>query len=51
VLYPDRPLADSWMRMPNTNPMFSGATPLSLAANAGIDGLYRIRRLLDARRG
>jgi hypothetical protein len=51
VLYPEQPLADSWMRMPNTNPMFSGATPLSLAANAGIDGLYRIRRLLDARRG
>ena len=51
VLYPDQPLADSWMRMPNTNPTFGGATPLSLAINAGIDGLYRIRRLLDARRG
>jgi hypothetical protein len=51
VLYPERPLADGWMRMPNTNPMFGGATPLSLAINAGIDGLYRIRRLLDARRG
>lgn len=51
VLYPDQPLANSWMRMPNTNPMFGGATPLSLAINAGIDGLYRIRRLLDARRG
>ena len=51
VLYPDQPFADSWMRMPNTNPMFNGATPLSLAINAGIDGLYRIRRLLDARRG
>ena len=51
VLYPDQPVADSWMRMPNTNPMFGGAPPLSLAINAGIDGLYRIRRLLDARRG
>ena len=51
VLYPEPALADSWMRMPNTNPMFGGATPLSLAINAGIDGLYRIRRLLDARRG
>ena len=51
VLYPDRPLADAWMRMPNSNPAFGGTTPLSLAVNAGIDGLYRIRRLLDARRG
>ena len=39
------------MRMPNTNPAFGGAAPLTLALNAGIDGLYRIRRLLDARRG
>jgi hypothetical protein len=51
VLYPEQPLADSWMRMPNTNPIFGGAMPLSLATNAGIDGLFRIRRLLDARRG
>ena len=51
VLYPEQPLADGWMRMPNTNPLFGGAPPLSLAAEAGIDGLYRIRRLLDARRG
>jgi hypothetical protein len=51
VLYPDQRFADAWMRMPNSNPAFAGATPLSLAVNTGIDGLYRIRRLLDARRG
>ena len=51
VLYPDQPFADAWMRMPNTNPLFGGASPLSLAVNGGIDALYRIRRLLDARRG
>ena len=51
VLYPDRPLADGWMSMPNTNTAFGGATPLSLAVSTGIDGLYRVRRLLDARRG
>jgi len=51
VLYPDQPFADAWMRMPNTNPAFGGAAPLTLALDAGIDGLYRIRRLLDARRG
>jgi hypothetical protein len=51
VLYPDQPFADAWIRMPNTNPVFGGATPLAVAVNTGIDGLYRIRRLLDARRG
>jgi Protein of unknown function (DUF2384) len=51
VLYPDQQFADAWMRMPNSNPAFGGGTPLSLAVNTGIDGLYRIRRLLDARRG
>ena len=51
VLYPDQPFADAWIRMPNSNPVFGGATPLSVAVNTGIDGLYRIRRLLDARRG
>jgi hypothetical protein len=51
VLYPDQPFADAWIRMPNSNPVFAGATPLSVAVNTGIDGLYRIRRLLDARRG
>jgi hypothetical protein len=51
VLYPDQPFADAWMRMPNTNPAFGGSTPLTLALNGGMDGLYRIRRLLDARRG
>ena len=51
MLYPGAGFADAWMRMPNSNPLFGGATPLSLTINAGIDGLYRVRRLLDARRG
>ena len=51
VLYPDPRFADTWMRMPNSNPVFGGATPLSVAIDAGIDGLFRIRRLLDGRRG
>jgi hypothetical protein len=51
ILYPERAFADRWMRMPNSNPMFGGRTPMALVADAGLDGLFRIRRLLDGRRG
>ena len=51
VLYPDQGFADSWVRLPNSNAVFGGSSPLSLMMDAGIDGLYRVRRLLDARRG
>jgi hypothetical protein len=51
VLYPEARFADAWVRMPNANPVFGGRPPLTLMTEAGIDGLYRVRRLLDARRG
>lgn len=51
LLYADAPLADRWMRMPNTNPLFGGSTPVAFVADNGLDGLFQIRRLLDARRG
>ena len=51
VLYPEPAFADAWVRMPNSNAMFGGRPPLSLMIDGGIDGLYRVRRLLDARRG
>ena len=51
VLYPDQGFADTWVRLPNSNPAFAGATPLSVMTDGGIDGLYRVRRLLDGRRG
>lgn len=51
ILYPDDVLADRWVKLPNINPMFSGKTALSVMIEAGIDGLYRVRRLLDSRRG
>jgi hypothetical protein len=51
VLYPEEAFADRWVRLPNSNPLFAGSTPLSLMVDAGIDGLYRVRRLLDGRRG
>ena len=51
ILYPDDALADGWPALPNTNPLFGGRTPLTLMMEAGIDGLYQVRRLLDGRRG
>jgi hypothetical protein len=51
LLYADAPFADRWMQMPNTNPLFGGATPVAFVAANGIDALFQIRRLLDARRG
>ena len=51
VLYPEQGFADRWIRLPNSNALFAGGTPLSVMTDGGIDGLYRVRRLLDGRRG
>jgi hypothetical protein len=51
ILFPDFALADRWVKLPNTNPIFGGKTPVQLMAQGEMDSLYRVRRLLDARRG
>jgi hypothetical protein len=51
ILYPDDGLADRWIHLPNSNPLFGGHPALRLMIDDGIDGLYHVRRLLDARRG
>lgn len=51
LLYPEPALADAWVRRPNTNAMFGGRPPIALMTDDGMDGLYRVRRLLDGRRG
>jgi hypothetical protein len=51
ILYPEPDLADRWVKLPNRNPLFGGKPALELMMQAGIDGLCRVRRLLDARRG
>lgn len=51
LLYPEPALADAWVRLPNSNEIFGGKAPLTLMIDDGIDGLYRVRRLLDGRRG
>jgi hypothetical protein len=50
ILYPK--LADRWMKLPNSNPLFGGGAPIEfIAKEGGIDSLFKVRRLLDARRG
>ena len=44
-------LADEWVRLPNSNRIFAGATPLALMIRGGAPAMQTVRRLLDARRG
>jgi uncharacterized protein (DUF2384 family) len=50
ILY-SRKLADAWIELPNTNPMFGGDSPLNYVKKGGIPAFLRVRQLLDARRG
>jgi hypothetical protein len=45
------PLADEWVRLPNTNRMLGGQTPLAFMIQGGLPAMQAVRRLLDARRG
>jgi len=50
ILY-GQTLADEWVRLPNTNRIFAGETPLTYMKQGGIPAMQIVRRLLDARRG
>lgn len=50
ILY-DKKLADRWIQLRNTNPMFGGETPLAYMIKGGLPAMLRVRQLLDARRG
>jgi hypothetical protein len=50
ILYSAK-LADAWVSLPNTNPMFAGEAPLAYMTRGGVPALMRVRQLLDARRG
>ena len=43
-------LADDWVQLPNSNPIFAGRTPLDYMMRGGIPAMQTVRRLLDARR-
>ena len=46
-----QPLADQWVRLPNSNRIFVGSTPLAYMMKGGAPAMQTVRRLLDARRG
>jgi antitoxin Xre/MbcA/ParS-like protein len=50
ILHSDA-LADEWVRLPNTNRLFAGQSPLAFMIAGGLPGMQTVRRLLDARRG
>ena len=50
ILYGTR-LADKWIQLANTNPLFTGRTPLAYIMQGGTPAMEVVRRLLDARRG
>jgi hypothetical protein len=50
ILYSQR-LADAWMTLANSNPIFRGSTPLDYILRLGVPGMIEVRQLLDARRG
>ena len=50
ILYGTR-LADSWVQLANSNPLFTGRTPLAYMLQGGTPAMEVVRRLLDARRG
>jgi len=50
ILYGTK-LADAWVQLPNTNPVFGGQTPLAYMLKGGMPSMLRVRQLLDARRG
>ena len=48
VIFPDDEIADSWVRLPNHNPRFAGASAIERMLGGSIDDLYTVRRHLDA---
>ena len=50
ILYGDQ-LADEWIHLPNTNPVFAGRSPLAYMLGGGLLAMQNVRKLLDARRG
>ena len=50
ILYSTK-LADAWVQLPNSNPIFGGQTPLACMLKGGVPSMLRVRQLLDARRG
>ena len=41
-------LADAWMHLPNSNPLFGGTTLLNYMIEGGVLAMEKVRRLVEA---
>lgn len=48
ILLPDPPIADGWVRQPNTHPLFDGTPPLERLSAGRVADLYVVHQYLQA---
>lgn len=51
ILLPDEKAADSWIKKPNTAPLFGGKSALDRMLSGNVSDLFVVRQYLDAMRG
>ncbi len=51
ILFPNPEFADTWVRRPNTAPLFGGQSALDRMLSGRVADLYVVRQYLDAERG
>jgi hypothetical protein len=51
ILLPNEQAADTWVRRPNTAPLFGGRSALDRMLSGQVSDLYVVRQYLDAQRG
>ena len=51
ILLPDEKLADEWVKLPNSAPLFDGRSALDLMMSGRVADLFIVRQYLDAERG
>lgn len=51
ILLPNPEIADKWINIDNSNPLFNGQSPLERMLSGQVADLYLVRRYLDAERG
>jgi hypothetical protein len=51
ILLPRSDARLAWLRNPNADPGFAGASPLAVMSAGKVASLYRVRRYLDGERG
>ena len=51
ILLPDEKLADEWVKLPNSAPLFDGQSALDLMMSGRVADLFIVRQYLDSERG